>query len=342
MVNLGLRRGVAHSLLEGMVGAVRFGNTIVMDPLRFICDQDGFFTRAMAREMGYDDKAVGAMLRAGVWHRFRRGYYTFRDSWTSLNDVARHRVRSRAVMHSLGPAVALSHVSGVLAHGMFQWGSSLDRVHVTRLDGGASRIEGDVVHHRGSWVEEDLVEVDGLLVIRAERCAIEHGSMISSEASLVTLDSLLHRELCDEQALRRQFARMGSWPGVQHLHIPVRLADVGAESPGESRGRWLFWTAGLPAPQSQFEVHDAAGRLVGTCDWGWPHHKCLGEFDGKIKYGRLLKPSQEPGDVVFAEKQREDLLREITGFGMIRLVWSDYDRPRVTTDRIARRLRSTS
>ena len=49
-----------------------------MDPLRLICEQDGFFTRAMAREVGYDDKAVSDMLRRRLWHRFRRGYYSLR------------------------------------------------------------------------------------------------------------------------------------------------------------------------------------------------------------------------------------------------------------------------
>ena len=57
-----------------------------MDPLRFLCEQDGFFTRAMARELGYDDKAVSQMVRSKVWHRFRRGYYSFTDIWVSSSD----------------------------------------------------------------------------------------------------------------------------------------------------------------------------------------------------------------------------------------------------------------
>ncbi len=77
----------------------------------------------------------------------------------------------------------------------------------------------------------------------------------------------------------------------------------------------------------------------GTCDWGWPEHRLLGEFDGKVKYGRLLEPGQDPGEVVFAEKHREDVLREITGIGMVRLIWSDYDRPRLTAARIQSQLR---
>ena len=73
-----------------------------------------------------------------------------------------------------------------------------------------------------------------------------------------------------------------------------------------------------------------------------PTHGLLGEFDGASKYGRLLTPGQDPGEVVFAEKHREDVLREVTGYGMVRLIWSDYDRPRVTVARIERLLRRTA
>jgi len=123
------------------------------------------------------------------------------------------------------------------------------------------------------------------------------------------------------------------------MHVPVRMADGGAESPGESRGRWLFRVHRLPRPETQYQVYDSEHRLVATTDWCWPGEGLFGEFDGAIKYGRILKPGQNVGEVVFAEKQREDLVREITGFGMVRIVWADYDRPKVTARRIERLLR---
>jgi hypothetical protein len=304
-----------------------------MDPLRVLCEQSGFFTRAMAREAGYDDKAVSAMVRSKVWHRFRRGYYCLTEIWNPLDEVERHRVRSRAVLHSLGDAVALSHVSGVVAHGIETWDIDLSRVHVTRLDDGSGRVEGDVVHHVGSCSSDDVVVVDGMRTFPAVRCAIECASRASSEAALVVFNSMLHRKAVDPEELYRQFDAMASWPNVRHLHVPVRMADPRVESVGESRGLWVFWTLSIPLPTIQFEVWDGDGVLRGTCDWGWPDERVLGEFDGKQKYGRLLEPDQDPGDVVFAEKRREDELREITGFGMLRLVWADYQRPRLIRKR---------
>jgi hypothetical protein len=305
-----------------------------MDPLRYLAESDGFFTRAQARDLGYTDLAVRQLVRRGLWKRIRRGYYTFADIWNALSPEGRHLARAHAVAHSLGDAVALSGVSGLIAHGVATWGMPLDRVHVTRLDRGAGRAEGDVVHHEGLCVEEEVLEVNGRRVLSPQRCAIEAGSRSTPEAALVSFDSLLHLRMCNHEQLISQFRLMSSWPFTRRLHVPVRMADGAAESAGETRGRWLFWLTGLPAPILQYAIHDANGRLVGRCDWGWPQHGLVGEFDGRLKYGRLLAPTQHAGEVVFAEKRREDLIREITGAAMVRLVWDDFERPRVTRARI--------
>jgi hypothetical protein len=310
-----------------------------MDPLRILCQTQGFFTRAEAAEAGYADRDVTRMMRGRVWHRIRRGYYTYADIWADLDDVGRHRVRGLAVAFSLGSAVALSHVSAAVMHGVSVWNVDLRRVHVTRLDGGAGRTERDVVHHEGLCLDDDVTELDGHRVIVPDRCVVEAASRVSQEAALVMFDSALHHELFDVDTLRARYELMAPWPFMRHLHVPVRMARPGSESIGETRGNWLCWVFHLPAPKPQFKVYDADGVLRGICDWGWPEHRLLGEFDGQVKYGRLLKPGQDPGEVVFAEKYREDLLRELSGFGMVRLIWVDYERPRATAARIERQLR---
>ena len=45
----------------------------------------------------------------------------------------------------------------------------------------------------------------------------------------------------------------------------------------------------------------------------------MGEFDGKVKYGRGLRPGQTRGDVAWAEKRREDALRD---FGLLAVRWT--------------------
>lgn len=323
-------------------GAAVDRQTDAMDPLRYLAENQGFFTRAQARDLGYGDRLVTQLIRGRVWHRIRRGYYTYADIWASLTLEARHLARAHAVLDSLGSCVALSGVSGLLEHGVATWGMALERVQVTRLDGGAGRTEGDVVHHSGACRDQDVIELDGRLVLTAQRCAVEAGSRSSPEAALVSFDSLLNLGHCTHDDLISQFRSMSYWPFTRSMTIVVLMADGRAESPGESRGRWLFRITGLPAPILQYEVVDAHGRIVGRCDWGWPELGLLGEFDGKIKYGRLVRAGQEPGDVVFEEKRREDLLREITGCAMVRLVWDDLGHPRRTRDRIASLMRRAS
>ena len=194
------------------------------------------------------------------------------------------------------------------------------------------------MHHVAHVPPGDVTECGGLRTTVVDRAAIETATQRDAEAALCLFNQVLHARLSTDDELCRRFEAMSQWPGTQKLHVPIRMADARSASVGESRGFWLCRQFGIPAPEPQFEVYDSAGVLRGTCDWGWPEHGLLGEFDGRIKYGRLLKPGQEPGPVVFAEKNREDELRELTGYGMVRIIWDDYQRPGLTASRIRRGL----
>ena len=313
-----------------------------MDLTRHLAETHGFFTRAEALDAGESDRDLTRGVRQGRLVRFRHGSYTFPDLWQAADESERHLVRARSALRGIRGTAALSHTTAALAHGMATWGVSLDRVHVTRLDGGVGRIEGDVVHHEGRVGADEVVDLDGLPALPAVRTALETAILGSPESALVVLDSLLRRALACPDELERQFRSMARWPSTRHLHLPVRMADGGADSAGESRGRWLFWQAGLPRPVLQHPVVTADGELVGTSDWAWPQEGLLGEFDGEIKYGRLVRPGLTPADVVRAEKHREDRMREATGWAMVRLGWDDLARPRTTAERIRRLMRQAS
>lgn len=313
-----------------------------MDPLRLITAAAGFFTRTEAKDAGYGDRDVTRMVRRRIWTRIRRGAYVFTDEWQQLDAVGRHRVRCSAVLRSLGDDVALSHISAVVAQGIDVWRHDLTRVHVTRLDGGAGRLEGDVVHHEGFCLDEDVIEVAGQRVLRPQRCVLEAASRGSDEAALCLLDSGLRAGGFDKDALEATYDLLQHWPFMRHLGPLVPLADGRSGSVGESRGRWLFRIGRLPTPDLQVTVTRPDGTVAGICDWGWPGRRMLGEFDGRIKYGRLLKPGQTAGDVVFAEKRREDELRELTGCQMVRLAWDDYADPGATLGRLRHALRLAS
>jgi hypothetical protein len=76
------------------------------------------------------------------------------------------------------------------------------------------------------------------------------------------------------------------------------------------------------------------GGLIGRTDFAWEEHRLAGGFDGRIKYGRLLRPGQDAGDAVFREKERGDAIRD-EGWGVVRWTWTDLHRP----DRFAAKVR---
>lgn len=295
---------------------------------------------ALRREMlagGATDRDIYSAVRLGQLRRVRQGAYTTVERWDAADELSRARMRCIATCRSMGDRVALTHTSSLVMQDIPVWGADLKRVHVTRLDGATGRINAGVVHHEGTIDLDDVVRAPGgVTMSRPSRAVIEHGSIASIQSGLVSADAGLHAGRFDHDELVRDFERMGHWPGTQRLHIVVRMADGLAESPGETRCRYLCWRHGLPAPSLQFEVYDDTGRLIGRTDFAWPEHRLLGEFDGRSKYGRFLRPGQQPADAVFAEKRREDQLRETTGWSMVRLVWADLELGAHTADRIRR------
>lgn len=156
--------------------------------------------------------------------------------------------------------------------------------------------------------------------------------------ALAVADCALRSGAATREQLTALVDRAAGTRGARSARRVVEAADGRSESVGESRSRAVMLQLRLPMPELQAEVRRPDGVLVGRCDFGWSEARLLGEFDGRVKYGRLLRPGQNAGDVVFAEKRREDALRD-QDWGMVRWVWSDLDAPLVFGRRITERLR---
>jgi hypothetical protein len=232
-------------------------------------------------------------------------------------------------------------VSALVLHGIETWGADLDVVDVTRLASGASRQQPDVRHHVGVLDENDLVQVGEFIVTSPDRAVIETATLVPVESGLVSADSALHRGACTPDGLRAFFDRVNNWPHSQRIHVVLHHMDGRAENPGESRSRYLFWREGLPLPDLQRDVLDG-GRVIAVTDFAWDEHQLFGEFDGKEKYVRYLRPGENPGDAVFREKKREDLIRRITGWRFIRLTWADLYHPGRTAASIRSMMRQAA
>jgi hypothetical protein len=174
-------------------------------------------------------------------------------------------------------------------------------------------------------------------VTSAARTVVDVARTVPFEHAVVIADQALACGDVDIEELRVALARAQGWSGAPAARRVIEFADGGSASVGESRSRVAIRRADLPAPVLQWKVRNRAGDHVGTVDFGWQPQRTVGEFDGLVKYGRLLKPGQSAADVVVAEKIREDALRA-ENLTVVRWLWRDLDDFAPTADRIRRRL----
>lgn len=297
--------------------------------------------RREALAAGIDDRALQRAVRAGELVRVRHGAYVAADVWARADWRERHLIVARAVHRTHGDRVAFSHHTAACLHGLDLWKVDLRKLHTTRTDATHGRRAAGVVHHQGLVHPAEVQWVRGLPVVPLARAALESASLVPLEQGLITLDSALRDDLCDKQTLRDRYDVVGGWPHSLGLQLAVGLADGRHESAGESRTGHLLWRSGLPAPVPQFEIlHD--GRVIARVDFAWPGEGVVLEFDGREKYLKYLRPGESVTDAVLREKRREDLIREVTGWVVIRVVWADLADPRRLVARIERAMRRTA
>ena len=161
---------------------------------------------------GESDRSIARHVAAGDWHRVRWGAYIGADFWVSLSPEDQHRVRARAVLKNAHPTTVLSHVSAAIELGAPTYGIDLGIVHVTRLDGHPGRRHRDVVHHVGVLPQAAVIVRNGVRVVEGNRAAIEVATIADLEATLVTVDGLLHRGEASLEALGALAKEHDRWP----------------------------------------------------------------------------------------------------------------------------------
>jgi len=298
----------------------------------------GVLLTADAHAAGLGHREITLRVRSGAWHRLRRGAYVDGALWRASDDLARHRLMSRAVVLQSDGRVALTQTSGAVLREVELWRPVLDRVHVVSLDGRTGRIEYGVSRHEGPVDEIGCDRIDGLLV--APAAYVVAGTMLASgaEQAVVAGDSALRQGIVTREELEELAQSWLRHPRSRSLRWTVPLLDGRSGSVGETRGRLAIRRRKLPRPELQLEVRD--GDFVAYTDFAWPELGVLGEFDGKGKYLRGMRAGDQPGDVVFREKQREDRLREL-GWEVVRFTWADLDRPEVIERGFRRALERT-
>lgn len=280
-------------------------------------DTDTFLRRPDALASGLTDRLIDARVRSGELERVRPGVWLPAED--RLPEVA-HRLR---VLACPSHTLTVSHQSAAAMHRLGLLHPDFARVHVTTGTASGGRIHPTRHIHSGRLGAGETVVVDGVPTTSIERTAVDVACGYDFDAALVVFDSAL-RMGADREVMADIIAR-GRRRGNAAARVALPLANGASESVGESWSRAQMITARLPVARLQDERRVRGRRIVTDFDWD---RRLVGEFDGHVKYGRLLKPGQTIADVIEDEKAREDLLRW-DGSMVVRWIWADLERRRV-------------
>lgn len=288
--------------------------------------QGGVLTAAQCRGLGGDKASIRRMVGSGGrWSGARRGVY--RDAGFVLPRTvdAAHHARCAALLASLSGIAVVSHTSAArLLNLPLPPGGGDGRACVTRRPPAATNdpLLGDV--HVTDYDDADVRVVCGVPVLAGARLVLDCCDAMPPDSALAVADAVLARGLATPAGLRRELGRWPRRPGGRLAALVVERADPLAESWFESMSRWWLLEAGLPRPVLQAVFRD--GRGTARVDMWWPAQRTVGDGAGKYT---------EPG-ALFAEKLREDRLRDAHQVEVARWVPAEMRHPRGRTEVVAR------
>ncbi len=260
--------------------------------------------------------AVRALVRSGVLIRVTTGYFALAQP--AVGEVAALVRRGRAIESRYDGRAVISHHVAVAAHGLPLLKVPMSTAHLTYRRGGSYRIRADCVVHAAP-AGQDLAAGESLPLAEA---LVQCGATWGVDPFVVAADAAIHKGLVNSAELERVVAARKEAPHHPTLVRALRLVDGLSESPGESLARLRIGALGHRL-RSQVETV-ARGRRY-RIDLVIEGTRVAIEFDGMGKYAdpRALR----------AEKAREEDLR-VSGWIVVRLQWSEVDRPEVIRQRI--------
>lgn len=263
--------------------------------------------------------------------RVRRGAYVQRTALAAAPAHEHHLVHVLAVAATRPTAVFARESALALAslpHGrpaeVFTIGGS-----------SASGRRAGVVHSRAAIADEDVMIEDGIA-----RCtpayAIAQLARVGRQVDAVSaLDEALRLQVVTKDTVTDALGRQGT-RGQRRAAWVIEFADPRSQSVGESWSRVAIHRIGAPPPQLQVRILTRLGDRFPDFLWERRGMRPLGgEFDGKVKYGVIASENgKQPVDVLIAEKEREDALRE--HIDTLHWMWAAAQHPEQLRSMLAR------
>ncbi|GAA1890927.1 hypothetical protein [Williamsia serinedens] len=188
--------------------------------------------------------------------------------------------RIRAAHLGAGPGSVIAGRSAQFLHGVAYPDVDGDVEIIRDLRGQGRRRSGIHVIRTDQLGPDDIVEIDGMPVTSLVRTAFDLGRRRPDWLALGHLDDMARTTALDAHALWAYTRDHAHTSGIRQLRELVGLVDAGAESPGESWTRLIMHRHELPRPETQIEVFDEFGVLIGRFDLGYRRYKVGIDYDG--------------------------------------------------------------
>lgn len=305
-------------------------------------------TREDLRRTGLSDRAIHERGDARRLRRVRRGRYVEGSAWDALWNEGRHLVEVMAAALNCGDGGPVFWgPSAAVLHRLPLYRLAPRYVHAV-IDGARhGRSRAGIVWHNIDIDPADVVVVDGIRCTSLDRTVLDLCRSFREEVGLSAADAAQRREsqighLQDTAAADAWRARLQGRAATEHgrgirqARALIDASDGRAQLPGESVSRLHLQRLGFRDVQLQTHVRGPAGEDY-WLDFAFPGARAFGEFDGQTKYrDPLMRCGRSMEDVLLAEKVREDAIRGVTGWRIVR--WTSEHI--ATADALAARLRA--
>lgn len=269
---------------------------------------NGWDVELIVARDGREQRAAARDTTRGRFRRVRGGIYVLADDVAELRTEDLHLVAMRALATASDRPILFSHWSAGVGHELAMIGNHLGTVHITVEEAG-DRYFRQVTGHVFSVLDEEVVEVGGLLLTTMGRTVVDIAGAGTFEEGVVVADAALASGLSQgmlEQAIELAGPRR-SWRRIAEV---AQFADGDSGSAGESVLRVTMRDLGL-RPVLQHKLFDRAG-LIGKADFWFPDEEVAAEFDGLVKFLDPRFAAKGGGRKAYDEKVREDRGRRVT------------------------------
>ena len=197
-----------------------------------------------------------------------------------------------------------------------------DPVEIIVSVGSGLRSRSGLAVRRAELPASDVSTIRGLPATAVHRTLCDLCLRLPAVNALIAIDMAVHVGLTDANAIRLYSDGRQGRAGVFRLRSLAEIA-ADAESPMETRLRWLLIQAGLPYPEVQTKLRDREQRFLGRADLYYPGARLILEYDGANHRDRLVE-----------DNRRQNLLIN-AGFRLLRFTATDiYQHPDVVVAQV--------